>query len=175
MLSHLCQLPVHHLQCSEAVVHARGGESVWSKCSVLFLSILSLAPWLPPARCCKHMPMEQIQWQMLGGAYIRGNYPGHVAFWWFAWDVEFTKIWVCLCSGFSVTICLSSQVLVTFMCSHSPSVLSSADCSILPCWCLLEEPLDSFGYWVISRAATHPSVNLPQVATSYLPSPFQCR
>lgn len=151
------------------------GEAYQCRATVQWYSS-AFCPWLPgfpPGRCCKRVPMERVPWQTHCGAYIRRNCPGRVGFRWFAWDVEFTKIWVCLCSGFSVTICLSSQVLVTLMCSHSPSVFSS-DCSTFPCWCLLEEPLDCFGDRVTSRAATHSCVNLSQVATSYVPTPFQC-
>lgn len=39
-----------------------------------------------------------------------------------AWNAEFTKIRMCLCSDFSVSICLASQM--TYGCSHSPSAFS---------------------------------------------------
>lgn len=55
---------------------------------------------------------KRVQWQTCCGACVRRNWPDCSSSWWFAWNTEFTKIWVCLCSHFSVTICLCSQVLM---------------------------------------------------------------
>lgn len=119
--------------------------------------------------------MEWLQWQSHCAAYARRNYPGYVGFQWLAWDVVHKDLGVFmfmfwfLCGH--LFIFSSAHDL---MCSHSPSAFSSSDCSILPCWCLVDEPLDCFGDQAISRAAMYSCVNLSQGATSYIPTPSQC-
>lgn len=95
---------------------------------------------------------------------------------------ELTRLWQFL------VICLEHRVhkdlgvfMFSFLCDHllmfpgaygltcSCSPVFSSDCAIFPCWCLLEELLDSFGDWVISKAATQTGVNLIQEASGYIP------
>lgn len=164
-------------------------SSIWRQCCMpgevyqqhsasvqwYYLSTLSLAPSIPTWALLQ-APADGMSTATgaLCGACVRRSCPGCAGFWWFAWGVLLTEIGVCLCSSFSVTICLPSQMLVISVCSHSLSVFYSWSWSVLPCWCLLKEPLDCFGDQVNARAARHSCVNLSPVATSCIPTPSQC-
>lgn len=140
-LTHLCQLPVHHLQHSEAVMHATGslcGTSVQWHC----ISVLSLALGIPtwvllqaPARGTRtvaNAPRSLCKEELsrLGGVLV-------------TWVGESSQRSEYVNSLVSLWPSVSSW---NAMCSHSPSVFSPPDYWILSC-CLSEMTLDCSGEW----------------------------
>lgn len=106
----------------------------------------AFCPWhlaFPPGCCCRHMPVEPQQWQMHLRVCVRRNCPGCVSFWWLGWERVHRDLHMLMLWFLSDHLSIFSNTV----CSHSPSVFSPLDCSILSCWCLSETPLNCFGEW----------------------------